>query len=76
MSDYQPVPLTTFVERGEDEMRTSGQSGADNTDEYRSLGFRVAAAVAPIPEPTSIAVWSLLGLAGIGAGWWRRRRKA
>ena len=28
-----------------------------------------------IPEPTSLAVWSLLGMTCIGAGCWRRRRK-
>lgn len=28
-----------------------------------------------IPEPTTLAIWSLLGICGIGFGW-RRRRKA
>jgi len=27
-----------------------------------------------IPEPTTMAVWSVLGMAGLGAGWWRRRK--
>jgi len=30
----------------------------------------------PIPEPSSLSVWALLGALGIGLGWWRRRRKA
>ena len=30
---------------------------------------------APIPEPSTLAIWSLLALCGIGIGW-RRRRKA
>lgn len=32
-------------------------------------------APAPVPEPSTLAIWSLLGLCGIGFGW-RRRRKA
>jgi hypothetical protein len=28
----------------------------------------------PIPEPGSIAIWSLIGLSFVGAGVWRRRR--
>ena len=28
-----------------------------------------------IPEPTTIAIWGLLGLAASGNCWWRRRRK-
>lgn len=27
-----------------------------------------------IPEPTTLIIWSLLG--GLGAGWWRRRKRA
>ncbi len=30
----------------------------------------------PIPEPTSLIVWSLLGALGITVGWWRRRKVA
>lgn len=30
----------------------------------------------PVPEPSSIAVWSALGLGAIGFGRWRRRKKA
>ena len=29
----------------------------------------------PIPEPSTLIVWSLLGMTATGAGWWRRRRK-
>lgn len=29
-----------------------------------------------VPEPGSIVIWSLLGLAAAGGTWWRRRRKA
>lgn len=29
-----------------------------------------------VPEPASLAIWSVIGLAGIGIGAWRRRRKA
>lgn len=27
-----------------------------------------------LPEPASLAIWSLIGLSFAGAGWWRRRR--
>lgn len=30
----------------------------------------------PIPEPTTIIIWSLLGILGITIGWWRRKRAA
>jgi len=30
--------------------------------------------VAPIPEPSTLIVWSLLGASGIGFGWRRRKR--
>lgn len=30
----------------------------------------------PIPEPSGLSVWSLLGAIGITVGWWRRRRRA
>ncbi len=30
--------------------------------------------VTPIPEPSTLIVWSLLGALGITVGWWRRRR--
>ena len=37
----------------------------------QSLQFEAA----PVPEPASIAIWSILGLAGAGFGWYRIRRK-
>ncbi|MFO7907024.1 MAG: hypothetical protein R6U98_30485, partial [Pirellulaceae bacterium] len=30
--------------------------------------------IAPIPEPTTIAIWSLLGVAAIGLARYRRRK--
>jgi hypothetical protein len=27
------------------------------------------------PEPSTLAIWSLIGLCWAGAGWWRRRRQ-
>ena len=30
--------------------------------------------VDPIPEPSTLAIWSLLALCGIGIGWYRRRK--
>ena len=31
-------------------------------------------AINPIPEPSPLIIWSLLGALGIAVGWWRRRR--
>ncbi len=36
-----------------------------------SSGYTIAEA--PVPEPTTLIVWSLLGVLGITIGWWRRR---
>lgn len=30
----------------------------------------------PIPEPSTLIIWSLLGALGTGVGWWRKRRGA
>jgi hypothetical protein len=37
--------------------------------------YRLTQRPSVIPEPSTIAIWSLLGLAGLGVGW-RNRRKA
>ncbi len=36
----------------------------------------LAAVSSPVPEPSSIAVWSLLALVVGGTGWYRRKRRA
>jgi CHRD domain len=39
-------------------------------------GGEIRGFLAPaVPEPTSLMIWSLFGLA-VGAGWWRRRKQA
>jgi hypothetical protein len=37
-----------------------------------SIGAKPAAAV---PEPSTVVLWSLMGVAGIGVGWWRKRSR-
>jgi len=34
------------------------------------------ASITPIPEPSTLIIWSLLGALGMAAGWWRRRKRA
>ena len=34
----------------------------------------VRGAGSPVPEPSTLATWSLLALCGMGIGWWRRRK--
>ena len=41
--------------------------------EDHRIGFRVASSAA-VPEPSTLIVWSLLILSGIGIGWYRRRK--
>ncbi len=38
--------------------------------------LRLDTSVVPIPEPSTFAIWSLLGLSCIGIGWWRKRKAA
>ena len=49
------------------------QTSITFTAQSHGLGFRVAS-IAPVPEPSSIAVWTLILLTFCGIGW--RRRKA
>jgi hypothetical protein len=35
----------------------------------------VLTSVNTIPEPVSFIVWSMLGVPGVGLGWWRRRKQ-
>jgi hypothetical protein len=41
---------------------------------YREFDVYGSPSVAPVPEPASLAVWSLLSMVGAGYGWWRKRR--
>jgi hypothetical protein len=45
------------------------QSGGSNLD------VQAVVAIATIPEPTTLLIWSLLAGLGIGVGWRRRRKK-
>jgi len=54
-----------------DEVRV--YDNALSADEVQALYRNPGGAV---PEPSTMAVWSLLGALGITVGWWRRRRAA
>jgi hypothetical protein len=47
---------------------------SDNSDPDGDYGIRISAAN-PVPEPASLAVWSLLAVAGAGCVWRRKRRR-
>jgi hypothetical protein len=47
-----------------------------STNTFGSLNASVLSASVSIPEPSSIIVWSLLGLTITGAGWWRRQKRS
>jgi hypothetical protein len=36
----------------------------------------LSATITSVPEPATLAIWSLLGTLAIGIGWWRKRRTA
>lgn len=57
-------------------LRASNGYGLASVTEFPDIGFRVASVSAPVPEPSSFAVWSLIGLSLAGAGWRRRRARA
>ncbi|MHB8969776.1 MAG: formylglycine-generating enzyme family protein [Pirellulaceae bacterium] len=44
------------------------------TDEGFLAGFRVAS-LESVPEPSALAVWSFLSMAGIGCCYWRKRKQ-
>ena len=43
---------------------------------YGISSVQTMSPVAPIPEPASVITWTLLGVVGCIATWWRRRRRA
>lgn len=50
-----------------------------NTSGYDGFGYddmTVGDVQQIVPEPSSLAVWSLVGLSFLGIGWWRRRKAA
>ena len=49
---------------------TSGDPSAFPTVDH----FYAASAVATVPEPASLVIWSLLGSLAIGLGWYRQRK--
>jgi hypothetical protein len=49
-----------------------------NIEDYVTTGLNNVRflAVAPVPEPSSLIVWSLIGLSFAGVRWCRRRKRA
>jgi len=58
--------------------RIDGHSGFDGGDFYTDLSFDDNDPIlfAQVPEPSTFIISSLLAAAGIGIGWWRKRRAA
>jgi hypothetical protein len=50
---------------------TAGAQIVDDADDNQVI---LTGILAVVPEPTTIAVWSLLAALGIGCGWYRRRK--
>lgn len=51
------------------------EAGEDGWSKNPTNGWRVTDRVQQVPEPSTVAIWSLLSLAGLGYGW-RKKRKA
>lgn len=55
-------------------MRLYGYIEAFDTGTSVLQFYEMDASAQPIPEPSTLAIWSLLGTLGAGTGWWRRCR--
>lgn len=70
------VPLTTLqmgdkANAKDNDFGASAWVKADNLNYHWDLNLDLK----PVPEPSTVAVWSILGLMGLGAMWMKRRRK-
>jgi hypothetical protein len=52
---------------------SNGNTTLTSTYDVNAAGhvYAAAAQISTVPEPTTLIIWSLLGAAGIGLGWWR-----
>jgi hypothetical protein len=46
-----------------------------NFDGFKELRVFTSGTATGVPEPASIAIWSLMGTVFAGRGWWRRRQR-
>ncbi len=46
-----------------------------NFDGFKELRVFTSGSATGVPEPASIAIWSLAGTFFAGRGWWRRRQR-
>ena len=56
-------------------------AGNDSTTVYEPGSYRLdgrltSASFSQVPEPSTFAVWGLLGITVAGGAWWKRRRTA
>ena len=54
---------------------SNGVLGNPNDDAVAMDDFLYAEPTAAVPEPASLAVWSLFGMIGLGFSCWRKRRR-
>jgi len=51
------------------------RDGLIDTVKFRNYVWQLEPGDGAVPEPASIAVWSLLGMVGLGYGWSRKRKQ-
>jgi hypothetical protein len=72
--DHQPLLHPTPLISDRLIFRTAGLAAPDTADEGFLIDNVIVADVNPaVPEPASMLVWSMFGVAAAGAGWRRRR---
>jgi len=74
LTPYLAVGSSTLVVRFDAE--TVGSSYSHIRLDNFSLNVVTASDPSTIPEPSTLIIWSLLGVCGMGVGWWRRKRAA
>ncbi len=57
-------------------MTASSSWPSGSWDDLQPLSRHGIIEVQPIPEPSTVIIWSLLGTFGVAFGWYRRRRTA
>lgn len=68
-------PATAFEPDGTMRIWFGGMEWDESANGWGSGGFDGVMTLKPIPEASSLIIWSLLGALGITIGWWRRRRE-
>jgi hypothetical protein len=73
-----PQSITQSVQMGGTDVSFGFTDGSDWDVSVTSGGIATFSdsVAPPVPEPTTFAIWSLLGSLAVGLGWWQKRKAA